>query len=75
MITISGLRQRRKPRLPSPLDRRFEAAIFDWDGTAVPDRRADASELRALVEELCERGFDLVVIAPAETMPHIVEQQ
>jgi trehalose/maltose hydrolase-like predicted phosphorylase len=36
--------------------------VFDWDGTAVPDRRADAGELRALVEELCERGLDLIVI-------------
>jgi trehalose/maltose hydrolase-like predicted phosphorylase len=44
------------------LDRRFEAVIFDWDGTAVPDRSADASELRALVEELCSRGLDLIVI-------------
>ncbi len=47
---------------PAPLDRRFEAAIFDWDGTAVPDRSADAGELRALVEQLCEEGFDLVVV-------------
>ena len=30
-------------RLPPALDRRFEAVIFDWDGTAVPDRSADAS--------------------------------
>ena len=47
---------------PAPLDRRFEAAIFDWDGTAVPDRSSDAGELRALVEQLCEQGFDLVVV-------------
>jgi trehalose/maltose hydrolase-like predicted phosphorylase len=44
------------------LDRRFEAVVFDWDGTAVPDRGADASELRALVEELCAHGLDLVVV-------------
>ena len=49
-------------RFPPALDRRFEAIIFDWDGTAVPDRRADARELRAHVEELCERGLDLIVI-------------
>jgi hypothetical protein len=49
-------------RLPPPLERRFEAVVFDWDGTAVPDRGADASELRALVEELCPRGLDLIVI-------------
>src|ERR671935_2903699 len=52
----------RLPSLPPTLDRRFEAVVFDWDGTAVPDRAADASELRALVEELCSRGLDLVVI-------------
>src|SRR5438876_6964985 len=52
----------RRTRLPGELERRFEAVVFDWDGTAVPDRGADASELRALVEELCARGLDLVVI-------------
>jgi trehalose/maltose hydrolase-like predicted phosphorylase len=50
------------PRLPPSLDHRFEAVVFDWDGTAVPDRSADASELRGLVEELCALGLDLVVI-------------
>jgi trehalose/maltose hydrolase-like predicted phosphorylase len=49
-------------RLPPSLDRRFEAVVFDWDGTAVPDRAADARELRALVEELTRLGLDLVVI-------------
>jgi trehalose/maltose hydrolase-like predicted phosphorylase len=49
-------------QLPSPLDRRFEAVVFDWDGTAVPDRAADTKDLRALVEELCERGLELIVI-------------
>ena len=39
------------------LARRFEAAIFDWDGTAVPDRDADASRVRALVEALCASGL------------------
>jgi trehalose/maltose hydrolase-like predicted phosphorylase len=47
---------------PSALDRRFEAIVFDWDGTAVPDRRADAAGLRALVEELCGLGLELAVI-------------
>jgi trehalose/maltose hydrolase-like predicted phosphorylase len=49
-------------RSDGPLAHRYEAAIFDWDGTAVPDRRADATELRLLVEDLCKQGFDLVVI-------------
>jgi trehalose/maltose hydrolase-like predicted phosphorylase len=49
-------------RLPSPLDRRFEAIVFGWDGTAVPDRGADVGELRALVENLTPLGLDLIVI-------------
>jgi trehalose/maltose hydrolase-like predicted phosphorylase len=48
--------------LPAALDRRFEAFVFDWDGTAVPDRKADASAMRAAVERLCELGADLAVI-------------
>src|SRR6266511_79953 len=49
-------------RLPAALDRRFEAIVFDWDGTAVTDRHADASSLRVLVEELSALGLDLAVI-------------
>jgi trehalose/maltose hydrolase-like predicted phosphorylase len=44
------------------LSHRFEAAVFDWDGTAVTDRKADASELRELFGALVEAGFDLAVI-------------
>ena len=47
---------------PEPLDRRFEAIVFDWDGTAVADRVADASALRALIEDLCAAGMHLAVI-------------
>jgi trehalose/maltose hydrolase-like predicted phosphorylase len=42
---------------------RYEAVIFDWDGTAVPDRSADASQLRALVMEASLRGLDLAVVS------------
>ena len=48
--------------LPAALDRRFEAVVFDWDGTAVPNRATGAGELRELVEELCGHGLDLAVI-------------
>ena len=48
--------------LDPALDRRFEAVVFDWDGTAVPDRDADAARLRELVEELCALGLELAVI-------------
>ncbi len=50
-------------RLPPILDRRFEAAVFDWDGTAVPDRRAHAGRIRHLVEALSRAGFDLAVVS------------
>src|SRR6476469_8907820 len=35
--------------------------MFDWDGTAVPDRRADASVLRDLLETLSRLGCHLVI--------------
>ncbi len=49
--------------LPGELDRRFEALVFDWDGTAVPDRAADAGALRAAVESACALGLDLAVVS------------
>ena len=49
--------------LPAPIARRFEAIVFDWDGTAVPDRQADAGAVRALVEELCALGMDLAIVS------------
>ena len=55
-------RRRTKTGGAAALDRRFEAVVFDWDGTAVPDRSADAGELRALIEELSALGLDLIVI-------------
>ncbi len=42
---------------------RFEAVIFDWDGTAVPDRTADATRLRGLVEQLCAKGVDCAIVS------------
>jgi len=52
----------RAPALPAVLDRRFEAVVFDWDGTAVTDRQADATRLRDLIVELCGLGLELAVI-------------
>jgi hypothetical protein len=43
--------------------RRFEAIAFDWDGTAVPDRRADASAIRDQLEQLTALGVDVGVIS------------
>jgi trehalose/maltose hydrolase-like predicted phosphorylase len=48
--------------LARALDRRFEAVVFDWDGTAVPDRQANPTRLRRLVHELSAKGLDLAVI-------------
>jgi trehalose/maltose hydrolase-like predicted phosphorylase len=44
-------------------DRRFEVVVFDWDGTAIPDRRADASALTDVVEQLCAVGMDVAVVS------------
>lgn len=48
---------------PPELTRRFEALVFDWDGTAVPDREADATPVREVVEQLCALGMDLAVVS------------
>jgi hypothetical protein len=42
---------------------RFEAVIFDWDGTAVPDRRADAGLVRARVEQLNAASVHLFIVS------------
>ncbi len=49
--------------LPVELDRRFEAVIFDWDGTAVVDRAADAGVLRTAIGHACALGLDLAVVS------------
>jgi trehalose/maltose hydrolase-like predicted phosphorylase len=51
------------PQSPISVARRFEAIVFDWDGTAVPDRRADASAIRAKVEHLCREGVDIAIVS------------
>jgi trehalose/maltose hydrolase-like predicted phosphorylase/phosphoglycolate phosphatase-like HAD superfamily hydrolase len=64
-MTISAQRPPRAAPptvLPSALDRRFEAVLFDWDGTAVPDRTADASAVREAIEALCAAGMDAAVV-------------
>ena len=45
------------------LDRTFDALVFDWDGTAVPDRVADATGVRSRVEALCEAGVQVLVVS------------
>src|ERR1700693_2381089 len=47
---------------PPGLDRRFEAVVFDWAEPAVPDRDADAREVRELIEALCAASLDVAVV-------------
>jgi trehalose/maltose hydrolase-like predicted phosphorylase len=49
--------------LPAALCRRFEALIFDWDGTAVLDRRSDTENLRDLIEQLCVSGMHVAIVS------------
>lgn len=49
-------------KIPKALDHRFEALLFDWDGTAVASRKADASEVRKTVEDLCELGMVVAIV-------------
>jgi len=55
--------RRRHPEAHLALERRFEAVVLDWDGTAVPDRRADAGRVRHLFEALSRAGFDIAVVS------------
>jgi hydroxymethylpyrimidine pyrophosphatase-like HAD family hydrolase len=59
---IAGDAQAQRLAFPQELGRRFEAVAFDWDGTAVADRQANAEELRGLVERLSALGLDLLVV-------------
>jgi len=52
-----------RAEMPAEIARRFEALVFDWDGTAVPDREADATRVRELVESLCGAGMHVVVVS------------
>jgi Pyridoxamine 5'-phosphate oxidase len=56
-------RQRIGEAGPGPTESTFEAVVFDWDGTAVADRRADTQDLRHQVESLCAAGFHLFVVS------------
>jgi trehalose/maltose hydrolase-like predicted phosphorylase len=50
--------------LPEVLaDTTFEAVVLGWDGTAVPDRGADAAAVRVRVEALCGAGVHVVVVS------------
>ena len=44
------------------LDRRFEAAVFDWDGTAVADRDGRCERAAQASRRTARTGFDLALI-------------
>lgn len=56
--------------VPPELGRIFRAIVFDWDGTAVPDRRSDA---RALVRAMERSLLDhvLLVIITGTSFEHL----
>lgn len=45
------------------LDETFDALVFDWDGTAVPDRHADASRLCQQIQELSAAGTHIFLVS------------
>jgi hydroxymethylpyrimidine pyrophosphatase-like HAD family hydrolase len=47
---------RRPQSLPQALKRRFDLIIFDWDGTAVPDRFTPTPDLNRVLEALLLQG-------------------
>jgi hypothetical protein len=42
------------PAIPTVAARRFEGIVFDWDDIGVPDRHADTTRIRRLLEQACE---------------------
>ena len=48
--------------MPPALDRPFRILAFDWDGTAVPDRRAPTDDLRLRTERLAALRVWCVII-------------
>lgn len=47
---------RRPESLPQILQQRFDLIIFDWDGTAVPDRATPVPDLNRALEGLLRQG-------------------
>ncbi len=53
--------------------RPFSLVVFDWDGTAVADRREDATELRERLLALLNHGVALVIVT-GTNIRHITSQ-
>ena len=56
----------RERKLERALDRTFKVICFAWDGTAVPDREADATAVRSRVERLTALGVDVAIVSSAD---------
>lgn len=65
MTDCGGLESRVETRTSTARfpDQTFDAIVFDWDGTAVPDRRSGAEQVRLRVEASCRAGLDVVVVS------------
>jgi len=61
-VSVSQSKVRGHHRVEAP-DETFEALVFDWDGTAVPDRQADATEVRGYIEAICAEGIHVFVVS------------
>lgn len=53
---------RHREEVVAGLARRFEAIVFDWDGTAVPTPPTGARDLRRVLRLLLRRGVHLVIV-------------
>ncbi len=65
-VTLAAVATGTAAAMPDPLARRFEAIVFDWDGTAAADRQADVVGVRGLVEEASMLGLELAVVSATE---------
>ena len=45
------------------LDRTVASVVFDWDGTAVPDRRSSARRVRSRIERLSRLGVHTAIVS------------
>ena len=53
----------RRDDIERALDRGFAVICFEWDGTAVTDRQADATAVRSRVERLTALGVDIAIVS------------
>jgi trehalose/maltose hydrolase-like predicted phosphorylase/hydroxymethylpyrimidine pyrophosphatase-like HAD family hydrolase len=59
---LFGMLRNKRQDFPGQVERPFRAIIFDWDGTAVVDRREDGTALARLAEGLVQKNVWLAVV-------------